>query len=80
LYDMSRIVQARIDERTERVLADLRRRTGLTDSELVRRGLLALSRDQPRKLTKRIRGMGKFASGRSDLATAPDALEGFGGS
>lgn len=77
---MSRTIQARLDEETARLLAELRRRTGLSNSELVRKGIEALSLTRGGSAPKRIRGLGKFASGQSDLATCPDALDGFGSS
>lgn len=73
-----KIVQARIDATTEAVLARLRRQTGLTDSQLVRKGLeLVSQRAMPIKV-RRVRGVGRFASGRSDLGSNKAHLSGFG--
>lgn len=74
----TRIVQARIDARTARLLVSLRGRTGLTDSELVRKGLEILSQSPPLVASRRIRGVGQFASGRSDLGSNKQLLAGFG--
>lgn len=74
---MSKIVQARLDDETRAVLERLRRRTGVGESELVRRGLKLLasaSEERP----KRIIGLGRFASGRTDLGSSKRHLRGFG--
>jgi hypothetical protein len=75
---MGRIVQARLDDGTLELLARLRRRTGLTDSELLRRGVRRLAEDEPKPPRRRISGVGKFASKVPDLATNKKHLEGFG--
>lgn len=77
MYDM-KIVQARIDPTTEAALARLRRRTGLTDSQLVRRGLELVSQSLKPVRGRRIRGVGRFASGQSDLGSNKTHLAGFG--
>jgi hypothetical protein len=77
-YMKTQIVQARIDARTARLLVSLRRRTGMSDSELVRKGLEILSQSPPFVATRRIRGVGHFASGRSDLGSNKQLLAGFG--
>lgn len=75
---MGRIVQARIDAATERVLARLRRQTGLTDSELVRKGLELMSQRELPVRASRVRGLGRFASGKPDLGSNKKHLAGFG--
>jgi hypothetical protein len=75
---MSRLVQARLDDETDGILEELRRRTGLSNSEIVRRGvrsLAALSR--PASLI-RVVGMGGFSSGVRDLGSDKKHLKGFG--
>ena len=72
----SRVVHARLDANTERVLAELTRRTGLSESELLRRGLLALSKPSSRR--RRVIGMGKFTSRKADLGSNKQHLRGFG--
>jgi len=74
---VSKIVQARLDDETRAVLERLRRQTGVGESELVRRGLKLLasaSEERP----KRIIGLGRFASGRTDLGSNKRHLRGFG--
>jgi hypothetical protein len=73
-----RIIQARIDAATETALARLRRQTGLTDSQLVRRGLELVSQSARPVTTRRIRGIGRFASGHADLGSNKAHLAGFG--
>jgi len=74
----TKIVQARLDEKTVRLLARLRRQTGLSDSDLVRRGLELVSTMQAPAKRQRIKGIGVVASGISDLATNPRHMDGFG--
>jgi hypothetical protein len=78
MYDMSRLVQARLDRRTGQMLSRLRRVTGANDSEIVRRGIAALNATIPQPPARRVRGLGQFASGRSDLGSNKKHLEGFG--
>jgi predicted transcriptional regulator len=40
---MARVVQARLDDDTDKMLEELRRRTRLSDSELVRRAIRSLA-------------------------------------
>jgi hypothetical protein len=75
---MSRLVQARLDQRTARMLLRLRRVTGANDSEIVRRGIAALCATIPESPAQRIRGLGRFASGREDLGSNKKHLDGFG--
>ncbi len=74
----ARIVQARLDKDTERVLTTLRRRTGLSESELVRRALRALSAGPQAVGAKKIHGLGRFSSGLPDLGSNREHLAGFG--
>jgi hypothetical protein len=74
----TKIVQARIDDKTARLLARLRRRTGLSDSDLVRRGLELVGDLARPGGGHRIRGIGKFASGVRDLGSSKRHLAGFG--
>ncbi|TMB58924.1 MAG: ribbon-helix-helix protein, CopG family [Deltaproteobacteria bacterium] len=73
-----RIAQARLDAETLDLLTRLRRRTGLSGSELLRRGLRQLAHEQPRSRHSRIVGVGKFASKKPDLASNKKHLRGFG--
>lgn len=77
VYDM-KIVQARIDAATEAALARLRRQTGMTDSQLVRKGLELVSQGMKPPRARRVRGVGRFASRRSDLGSNKAHLSSFG--
>jgi len=79
-YDnsMRRIVQARLDPATLELLTKLRRRTGLSDSELLRRGLSRLADEQLQSRRHRIVGLGQFASRTRDLGSKKRHLRGFG--
>jgi len=72
------VVHARLDENTRRTLDGLRRRTGLTDSELIRRALESYLERDASVSPRRIAGLGQFESGVPDLASNPEHLEGFG--
>jgi hypothetical protein len=71
------IVHARLDADTRRILERLRRKTGLRDSELIRRALRALDETAVGR-PPRIVGVGEFSSGVGDLASNKRHLEGFG--
>jgi len=75
---MSRTVQARLDDETRALLERLRRRTGLSESELLRRGLRLLATEAGARRRRTIIGLGRFASGRPDLGSDKRHLEGFG--
>jgi hypothetical protein len=75
---MPRIIHARLDPDTERLLLRLRRESALSDSELVRRGLRALGDRQPPRKARAIVGLGRFRSGLSDLGSNKSHLRGFG--
>jgi len=76
--EVGRIVQSRLDPETLDLLTRLRRRTGLSDSELLRRGLHRLAENRPRARRHRIVGVGKFASKVTDLGSNKRHLRGFG--
>lgn len=75
---MARIIHARIDAQTEKLLAELRRRVGWNDSKLIREGIKALNAVLVPKRPRKIIGLGKFRSGDPDLGTDPERLRGFG--
>lgn len=76
---MSRIIHARLDEETEKLLLDLERRLGWTDSRVVREGIKALNGLMVRRgRRRRIRGVGRFRSGIADLGSNKKHLQGFG--
>jgi hypothetical protein len=74
---MSSIIHARLDPKTHALLRRLRRQLGRSDSEIVRAGLRSLSQLAP-GAERKIIGLGRFASGRSDLGSNKTHLGGFG--
>jgi hypothetical protein len=78
MYTDREIVHARLDADTRRLLMRLRRRTHLGDSELVRRAIRALAREELGSTKPRVVKLGAFRSGVTDLASNPEHLEGFG--
>ncbi|MBN2497037.1 MAG: hypothetical protein JXR96_20765 [Deltaproteobacteria bacterium] len=75
---MGKIVHARMDEETDRLLTRLRRQTGLRDSEIVRRGIRALATVVVAGSEREIVGLGSFESGKPDLGSNAKHLRGFG--
>ena len=75
---MAKLVQARLDDETDGILKELRRRTGLSDSELVRRGVRSLAALSPAPSPVRVVAIGRFSSGVRDLGSNKKHLEGFG--
>lgn len=78
---VKRVIHARLSPDDREVLDELKRATGLSDTELVRRGLRLVRRDlgETRSaLTVAGRSVGKFRSRTRDLATNPKHLDGFG--
>jgi predicted transcriptional regulator len=69
-------VQARLDADTEKKLAQLVKQMGVSPSMVVREGIRVLAACQPK--TRKIAGLGKFASGISDLGSNKKHLAGFG--
>jgi hypothetical protein len=80
LKDMSKVIQARLDEPSRKRLVALVRELGWSPSKMVREGLrlLAVSYLPPRKKKRGIIGMGKFRSNQTDLATNKEYLEDLG--
>ena len=75
---MAKIVHARLDDESEALLRRLGQTTGLSDSELLRRGLSALGAVSGRPGRSRIIGLAAFASGQPDLGSNKGHLAGFG--
>jgi len=75
---VAKIVHARLDHQSHELLKRLRRSTGLTDSDLLRRGLRTLAAQTTHRRMPRILGLGKFASGHHDLASNKKHLRDFG--
>ena len=75
---MARIVHARLDPETEKMLREVERRLGWTDSEVVRAGIKMLRGSLMRRRSRPIVGLGCFASGVPDLGSNRDYMKGFG--
>ena len=78
---MKSYIHARLTDDDRIVLDRLKRTTGRTESELVRRGLklVAEAEDrQPSALDLAGRSVGRFKKGPRDLSTNKKRLEGFG--
>ena len=75
---MSRMVHARLDLGTEKMLSNLCRWTGWQDSEINRRGIRVLASLTLEGGGKQIAGLGKFKSGLPDLGSNKTRLKGFG--
>lgn len=72
---MTRIVQARLDEKTDSLLEQLQKQLGCSNSEIVRQGIQMLAAVTPKKGKRQFRGMGKYDSGTPDLASNKKHLE-----
>lgn len=77
---MNKIVHARLDDHTRKIMRRLQRHHGWSDSDIVRNGIRALGDAElpPQQRTKRIVGLGKFASGIRDLGSNKEHLRNFG--
>ncbi len=75
---MAKLVQARLDDETDQLLKELRRRTGLSDSEIVRRGVRSLAALSRPAAETRVIGTGRFSSGVRDLGSNKEHLKSFG--
>ena len=81
IIGMKDYVHARLSEKDRILLEELKKATGVSESELVRRGLrLALEEmeRQPNALALAGASVGKFSGGPKDLATNRKHLDGFG--
>ena len=77
---MNEIVHARLDEHTRKIMRQLQRRYGWSDSDIVRNGIRALGERElsSAERTRRIEGLGEFASGIDDLGSNAGHLRDFG--
>lgn len=75
---MARIIHARLDAQTEKILVEIERRLGWNDSEIVREGIKALNSLLPPRSRRKIVGLGRFQSAKSDLGSNKKHLKGFG--
>jgi hypothetical protein len=74
-------IHARLSHVDRAILDSLKRSTGASESELVRRGLHLISRAVGSGQSARAlagRSVGKFKKGPADLSTNREHLEGFG--
>jgi len=78
MANMKITVQARLDRRCQVALERLVRRTGWSPSRVVREGVRLLAACHGVPSAKRVIGVGRFASGRSDLASNKKHLRDFG--
>jgi hypothetical protein len=77
---MGDIVHARLDSHTRQIMRRLQRRHGWSDSDIVRHGIRSLGETDlpPGQRSKRIIGLGEFASGIEDLGSNDKHLHDFG--
>ncbi len=75
---MARIIHARVDAETERLVKNLRRQLGWNDSEIVREGIKALAGLVVPKHGREIVGSGRFRSGTGDLGSNKQHIREFG--
>jgi hypothetical protein len=78
---MKGYIHARLGEADRTALAELRKTTGQSESEIVRRGLHLVAQEERRKrsaLELAGRSVGRFKKGPHDLSTNRKHLEGFG--
>jgi hypothetical protein len=75
---MRSTLQARLDERSQKLLSALIRELGWSPSQVVREGLRILNATHLRRKKKGIIGLGKFRSGMVDLGSNKKHLRGFG--
>lgn len=78
---MKAYIHARLADADRAALDELKEATGLTESELVRRGLQLVAQEQRQKrsaLDLAGRRVGLYKKGPRDLSTNKEHLEGFG--
>jgi hypothetical protein len=75
---MGKIVHARLDEETAKLIDSFSRKTGWPESEIIRRGIRALVSIGGTRGPRKIIGQGRFSFGISDLGSNKKHLEGFG--
>lgn len=78
---MKAYIHARLGKEDRAVLEELKRSTGRTESEIVRRGLQLVAEEQGRRrsaLALAGHSVGRFKKGPRDLSANRRHLEGFG--
>lgn len=74
-------IHARLSDDDQSTLAEIRAKTGQSDSEIVRRGLQLVAHEERRRrsaLDLAGSSVGRFKNGPRDLSTSRKHLEGFG--
>jgi hypothetical protein len=74
-------IHARLNARDQAAVAEVKAKTGQSDSEIVRRGLQLVAHEERRRrsaLDLAGRSVGRFKHGPRDLSTNRKHLEGFG--
>jgi hypothetical protein len=78
---MKAYIHARLGKDERATLEELKKNTGQTESEIVRRGLQLLAQEERRRrsaLELAGASVGRFRKGPRDLSTSRKHLEGFG--
>ena len=81
IRDMKTYIHARLGRQDRLVLEELKKSTGRTESEIVRRGLQLVAQEEGGRrsaLELAGRSVGRFKKGPRDLSTNRKHLEGFG--
>lgn len=79
--DVKAYIHARLGDADRAALDELKEATGLTESEIVRRGLQLVAQAERQKrsaLDLAGRRVGRYKKGPRDLSTNKEHLEGFG--
>ena len=77
---VKKYIHARLSEEDRKALEQLKRATGQSDSEIVRRGLQLVAAEQHRMSALDLAGpsVGRYKKGARDLSSNPRQLDGFG--
>lgn len=77
---MKNYIHARIGRQDREVLERLKKATGMSESDIVRKGLHLVAREVQQRSALDLAGasVGRFGRGPRDLSTNRDHLEGFG--
>ena len=78
---MKAYIRARVGDKERVALEELKEKTGQTESEIVRRGLLLVAQEERRRrsaLDLAGTRVGRFKKGPRDLSASRKHLEGFG--
>ena len=75
---MGSTVQVRLDDAATAALRAYSKRTGMSASQILRKGLHLAMQQEPLPASARIAGLGEFDFGVADLSTNERYMEGFG--